>query len=227
MAGRGLDDRAREALAVHFVCLDFETFFDTKTAILSRRMTTEAYVRDPRFRAHGLAIKAPTLLGSQTKWVQAAHLPELFASLPWNDILLLCHHSQFDGLILAHHYGIKPRLWACSLSMARLLLGNHIRVGLDSLASHFGLAAKTVPYREFDGLQWEQMSLGLRERLAAGAIHDVDLTAQIFGQHLAPCFPRSEYAMVDMTVQNVYRADAGRQRAAAGAGFTDGTGPQG
>ena len=164
-------------------------------------MTTENYIRDPRFRAHGLAIKAPTWLGSQTQWYPAAALPGLFAALPWDDILLLCHHAQFDGLILAHHYGVTPRQWACSLSMARLLLGNHVRVGLDSLASHFGLAAKTVPYREFDGLQWEQMSLGLRERLAAGAIHDVDLTAQIFGQHLAPYFPRSEYAMVDMTVR--------------------------
>ena len=186
---------------MHFVTLDFETFFDTKNGYTLKKMTTEEYVRDSRFRAHGLAIKAPTLIGPKTKWVQAAHLPELFATLPWDDILLLCHHAQFDGLILAQHYGVKPKQWACSLSMARLLLGNHIRVGLDSLASHFGLAPKTVPYREFDGLQWEQMPLGLRERLADGAIHDVDLTAQIFGEHLAPYFPRSEYAMVDMTVR--------------------------
>ena len=37
------------------LCLDFETFFDREYSL--RRLTTEAYVRDRRFKAHMVGLK--------------------------------------------------------------------------------------------------------------------------------------------------------------------------
>jgi DNA polymerase len=113
---------------------------------------------------------------------------------------VLCHHAHFDGLILSHHYGIKPRMWLDTMAMGRLLLGTHVSVSLDSLTRIFNLPAKTVPYKEMEGQQWEGMSVDLRQRIAQGAIHDVQLTWDIFCR-LAPSFPAEEFALVDQTVR--------------------------
>ena len=39
----------------HVIALDFETFFGADYTL--SKLTTEAYVRDPRFEPHGAAIK--------------------------------------------------------------------------------------------------------------------------------------------------------------------------
>jgi DNA polymerase len=85
--------------------------------------------------------------------------------------------------------------------MARLLLGNHLSAGLDALAKHFGLGAKSLDYAAFDGRHWEELSPAVREQVASGACQDVALTVKLFTQHLAPYFPRSEYPLVDCTIR--------------------------
>lgn len=130
--------------------------------------------------------------------------------IDWEKTACLCHHAQFDGLILSHHYGIKPKFWFDSLSTARLLLGNHLSVGLDSLAKHYGLAAKTVPYNLFRGKHWEELPDDIRQQVGDGAIHDVELTWQLF-QILGKQMPKEEFSVVDQTIrmftEQVLRAD--------------------
>lgn len=186
-----------------FACLDFETFFDSKNkySLRNKAVTTESYVRDPRFRAHGCAIYFPEWLSGAPLWYPGDQLPGLFASLPWERMQVLAHHAQFDGLILSHHYGVRPAFWFDTLSMARQLLGNHMRAGLEHLAQHFGLGAKTVPYEAFDGRQWEELAPQIRTAVANGACDDVMLTVRLFKEHLAPHFAASEYPLVDATVR--------------------------
>ena len=195
------------------VTLDFETYFDRDYTL--RKMTTESYIRDPRFRAHGCAIRLPkeaTLkpLAGRTLhfddpfptcvWVEHDYLRDIFSSIPWYDVAVLCHHAHFDGLILSHHFGIRPRMWLDTMCMGRLLLGNHVSVGLESLATHFALQPKTVPYDRMKGRHWSEMDEVLRRDVAAGAIHDVGLTWDLFCQ-MAPFFPAEEFALVDATVR--------------------------
>ena len=45
------------------ITLDFETFFDKETSL--RKMTTEAYVRDPNFEVIGVGIKVNN---QETEW---------------------------------------------------------------------------------------------------------------------------------------------------------------
>jgi DNA polymerase len=176
------------------VTLDFETYFDKEYSL--SRMTTESYVRDPRFRVHGVAIRLP---GEQAKWLHVGQLEDIF-DIVWGDVAILCHHAQFDGLILAHHYGIRPRMWLDTMAMGRLLLGSDVSVSLDNLAARFGLGAKTVPYDLMKGKTWEEMDDALRYQVSAGAIQDISITWDLFCR-LSPHVPAEEFALVDQTVR--------------------------
>jgi 3'-5' exonuclease len=182
------------------VVLDFETYFDKEYTL--KKLTTEDYIRDPRFEAHGCAIRTADVVTGEvlTKWAEARHLHLPFGVIDWSKVAVLCHHAQFDGLILAHHYGIRPRMWLDTMAMARALLSSHLSVGLDPLAKMFGLSAKTVPYEAMKGKHWEDMDAGLRQQAACGCIHDVDLTWDIF-QRLASQLPAEEFLLIDQTVR--------------------------
>lgn len=144
-------------------------------------MTTEAYVRDARFEALGCGFQWIFSTGEPARqWIDGPTLPEYFATIDWEQQPVLMHHAHFDGLILSHHYGIRPKFILDTLSMARLQLGNHISVGLESLARHYGLPSKSVPYDRMRGRHWADMDAGLRAELAAGCLHDVSLTYDIF-----------------------------------------------
>jgi hypothetical protein len=188
---------------MNIITLDFESYFDNDYTL--SKLTTEAYVRDPRFEAHGCAIRLERDLitgegPAFTSWCSASDLHGPFDAIDWSNTAILCHHAHFDGLILAHHYGIVPKLYLDTLSMARALVGTHIGKSLQSLAEHFGLGAKNVPYDLFKGKHWHELSAGVRDQVAAGACHDVQLTWDLFHK-LAASFPAEEYALVDATVR--------------------------
>ncbi len=180
---------------MNIITLDFETYFDADYTL--KKQTTEGYIRDRRFEVLGVAIAAA---GEKAYWVPQEHISGHLNQIDWSKLACLCHHSHFDGLILSHHYGVKPHAWLDTLSMARLLLGNHVSVSLDSLSRHFGLEAKTVPYESFKGHRWGALSPMVRQLLATGACHDVELTWQIF-KLLAKDFPPEEYQVVDTTIR--------------------------
>jgi DNA polymerase family A/3'-5' exonuclease len=193
---------------MNILTLDFETFFSDDYTL--KKMTTEAYVRDERFEVLMVGIRWDNYQDAQcteTIWYGTDTIAPggvyqngILWSIDWDNIAVLCHHAHFDALILSHHYGIKPRFIYDTLSMARLLLGNHLSVGLESLARHFGLQGKTVPYDRFKGKRWADIDPVLRGDLGAGCLHDIDLTWQIFCE-LAKTFPQEEYQVVDMTVR--------------------------
>lgn len=146
-------------------------------------MTTEAYIRDPRFVAHGAAIKwSPN---HQARWYWGRDLPGVLAQEDWSNVMLVCHHAAFDGLILSHHYGVHPKMMACTLSMARLLLGNHISVSLDSVRARFGLPAKKTPYHLFRGKRTHELDENSRQLLAEGCEDEVESIYNIFTRMLS------------------------------------------
>lgn len=89
----------------------------------------------------------------------------------------------------------------CTLSMARLLLGNHLSVSLDSVRQHFGMPLKRTPYHKFKNKTWEQLDHATREELAEGACDEVESIWDLFVKHLAPQFPTEEYDVVDMIIR--------------------------
>lgn len=154
------------------IVLDFETYFDKDYSL--RKLSTEAYVRDPRFEVHGAALYNPKTEGKT--WVDGPYLQ--LGSLA--DSAVLCHHAAFDCFILNHHYGVRPRAILDTLSMSRLLLGTHVKHSLDDLRAHFGLPSKRTPYHLFKGRHWGDLDAMTRREIGQGAIDEVISIYHIF-----------------------------------------------
>jgi DNA polymerase len=177
-------------------CWIFETYFSKDYTL--GKLTVEAYVRDKRFEPHGCATFIPA--ENADAWIPPLNLRTFFSQVDWSRVAILCHHAQFDGLILSHYYRVKPALWLDTLSMARLVHGNHISNSLASLARHYHLPAKSVPYEAFKGRHWDELSGAVQVLLADGGIHDCMLTYQLFCNML-PHVPAEELRLIDLTTR--------------------------
>lgn len=192
---------------MNLLVLDFETYFDRKDFSLSR-LTTESYCRDPRFEAHGCAIK--THQDKPAFWVPRPYLKAVFDKIDWANTFAVAHHAQFDFAILNWHYGHLPAMIGDTLAMARMLLGSHHSVSLESVRRHFGIPSKSTPYNLFEGKHWDELSPAVQQMVGAGACDEVESIWKIFAE-FAKTFPQEEYGVVDMVtrmfVDPVLRAD--------------------
>ena len=187
------------------VVLDLETFYDPKNLrgdpqpYTLSGMNTESYARDPRFEAHGAAIKWSA--NTSAVWYDEKELRYQLQQEDWSDIFLISHHAHFDHLILSHHYGVYPAMSGCTMSQARLMLGNHIGVSLDSVRSQFGFPPKVTPYNLMAGRYWRDMDQHTREQVAVGAIDEVESIWKLFGILMQRGFPVEELDVVDSTIK--------------------------
>lgn len=175
---------------MQLVTLDFETYYDKEYTL--KKMTTEEYVRDSRFKVHCVGLKSPDSPAARIVNLEYAKEDGI------EKYAILCHHAHFDGLILSHHYGVRPAMWFDTLSMARLALPHLKSHSLESLATHFGLPAKTVPYNLFIGQR--DLSADVQRQLEEGCKHDVELTYAIF-QKLLPLVSKEELRVIDLTIR--------------------------
>jgi hypothetical protein len=100
------------------ITIDFETAWDTKAGYTLSKMTTEEYIRDPRFKAFGACIHE---YGSdkRTQWYRGDELPRILACYDPETTAVLAHNAQFDVSILEWIYNWRPCFIFDSLSMAR------------------------------------------------------------------------------------------------------------
>lgn len=176
--------------------VDFETRWDKKTYTLSK-MTTEEYIRDPRFKAFGLCVKE---LGSDEDpvWISHKDIPEFVASVDWSSTAVLAHNAQFDVAILSWRYGAQPALIFDSLSMARALRGVEVGNSLAKLAQEFGLPPKGQAVYSTDGL--EELTPAIEKELAEYCAHDTFLCEEVFNR-LVEGYPAKELKLIDMTLK--------------------------
>jgi DNA polymerase len=194
--------------------LDFETYFDEEFSL--RKMTTEEYIRDPRFEIHGAAVVGDPSTGAQElrEWMTPKQLKEQCehwrntSASGGESIALVAHHAHFDGLILNMYLDYRPDVWLDTLSMGRVVFGSGLRLGLEHLANYFQLTPKNVPYSLFKGKHWSQIPSHDQNQIAQGSLHDAELTLQcvqymLNGGHPAIkyCFPPAEIPVVDLTVR--------------------------
>jgi hypothetical protein len=176
------------------VSLDFETYFDADYTL--SKLSTSEYVRDPRFKAQMVGIKIGR---KKTKIVPAKKIAAELKKINWATHSLLCHNTQFDGLILSHHYGIVPKKYYCTLSMARGLHSNEIGAGLDEVAKFYGGEGKVDGFIETTKgvLNWPP------QMVKDGSVYcgqDVDEMYRIF-REMHPKFPADEIDLIHMTMR--------------------------
>jgi DNA polymerase len=179
------------------IALDFETAWDRKEYTLSK-MTTEEYVRDPRFKAWGLCWKE---VGEDAypMWVRGEAISEWASEINWEETAVLAHNAQFDVTILSWVYGIQPAFIFDTLSMARALRGIEVGNSLAQLAQDFGLPPKGQAVHSTDGML-DEISEEVERELADYCAHDTVLCEAIFDR-LMPGFPPKELRLIDITLK--------------------------
>lgn len=182
----------------HLVSLDFETYYDDEYTL--KKLSTSEYIRDPRFEAIMCGVKIGT---GKTVVVRGDELAEYLAKIDWTTHDLLCHHAHFDGFILSHHYGIVPRRYYCSLSMARGWLSNDVGAGLDEVSKYFGRGGKVDEGKaliNMKGVHLKDMHPEVYRKGSEYCAGDVDEMLLCF-KDLLPDFSERELELIDVTVQ--------------------------
>ena len=176
------------------VTIDFETYYDKEYSL--SKLTTEEYVRSPLFEVIGVSI----ITKSNTYWLEEYEFRALTEVTGFEQALLLAHNTQFDGAILSWHYGVRPKMWLDTLSMARALQNNEKSNSLGALAEQFGLGVKGNEVvtaigkrrKDFTQREWEQYGVYCK--------NDSQLTLDLFTM-LVKQFPTSELQIIDITLR--------------------------
>jgi DNA polymerase len=179
------------------ITVDFETYYD-KTFSLSK-MTTEEYVRDPRFEVIGVGVKVNN---GPTEWASGTHeqIKDYLHTFGWADAMVLAHNTIFDGAILSWLFDIRPRVWADTLCIARALHGVEVSGSLAALVERYGIGAKGTEVLNALGKRRADFTDEELSRYGDYCINDVELTYKLFGL-MGRNFPRQELKIIDMTLR--------------------------
>jgi len=160
-------------------------------------MTTEEYIRDPRFKVFGACLHD---YGSEEppRWYNGDDLHDALAQYDWSKTAILAHNAQFDVSILEWKYDCHPSFILDTLSMARALRGVEVGNSLAKLADEFGLPAKGHAVHSTDGLV--ELTSYIEAELAAYCAHDVELCEAIFSRFIDG-YPAKELKLIDMTLR--------------------------
>ena len=181
-----------------FITLDFETYY-AKDFSLSR-MTTEEYIRDPRFEVIGVGVKVDD---AAPEWFSGTHaeMKAYLDKLDWANSAVLCHNMMFDGAILAFTFGIVPAKYFDTLCMARAIHGVDAGGSLKALAERYQLGAKGTEVLDALGKRRVDFTPEDLARYGAYCVNDVNLTYKLFLALLEEGFPSSELDLIDMTLR--------------------------
>ena len=175
--------------------IDLETYYAKDFSLT--KLTTEQYVNDERFEVIGLAIKKNSY---STQWYSGDDVAGFLAGFDFSNALIVCHNTMFDGSILGWKYGVNPKMWADTMSMARFVHGVHDSASLAALAKRYELGVKGTEVVNALGKRRQDFTPEDLDRYASYCINDVDLTYELF-KELVPHVPRSELKLIDMTLR--------------------------
>jgi DNA polymerase len=179
------------------ITIDFETFYDKDFSL--SKLTTEEYVRHEQFEVIGVAVKVND---EQTEWFSGDHeaTKEWLDGFDWANHFVLAHNAMFDAAILTWRFGIRPKAWLDTLSMARAVLGPTASVSLAKLVEHFGLGKKGLEVEDAKGFRRADFTPSHLAQYASYCVNDVELTYKLF-KELDVNFPIKEKRLIDITLR--------------------------
>ena len=179
------------------ITVDFETYYDKDFSL--RKMTTEAYIRDPRFEVVGVGVKVNN---NATEWASGTHeeLKEYLHTFDWGSSVLLCHNTLFDGAILSWLFDVHPRVLTDTLCIARALHGVEVGGSLHALTQRYGLGAKGTEVLDAIGKRRLDFTDAELDKYGDYCINDVELTYKLFNV-MGRGFPKGELRLIDCTLR--------------------------
>lgn len=177
------------------VVVDFETYYDPEYSL--SKMTTESYVRDERFETILCGFKVGSAPGY---WVDADEVPGELERLQLAGHAVIAHHAHFDGLILWHHYGVRPKLWIDTLSMSRALHGAKAGNSLAALCKRYEIGEKGDEVLNAIGKRRRDFSTYDLRKYGEYCVNDCEKEHQL-AKLMSPNFCEDEIKLIDSYIR--------------------------
>lgn len=182
---------------MNIITIDFETYYDKDFSL--SKLTTEEYVRDERFETIGVGVRVNE---GETKWFSGTFVEtsRFLSSYNWEESYALAHNTLFDAAILSWQFGISPRGWLDTLSMARATDGVEAGNSLAKLAVRYNLGVKGQEVLSAFGKRRADFTPEELARYGEYCKNDVNLTYDLF-KILVPHFSKTELRLIDITLR--------------------------
>jgi len=180
--------------------LDLETFWDVGHSLT--KMSPIAYCMHPDTEIISCAFKfndedTEVIIGEQ-------NVIDYCNKVDWSQYWVVGHNlSAFDSMILSWRLNVKPKLWGCTLSMARPIHAKDVGLSLAKLVQHYRLGKKD----NFALLQTKGRHLKdfTEQEVADMGVYNKEDVDQCYGllKLLIPQTKKAEVMLIDMTIRSL------------------------
>jgi len=179
------------------ITIDYETYYDKEYSL--SKMTTEEYIRDPRFQVIGVGVKVNN---RETEWASGTHkeIKGYLQTFDWREAMLLAHNTMFDGAISSWCFDIRPRAYTDTLCISRAVNGVEDSSSLKALAAKYGVGVKGTEVIHAIGKRQEDFTPDELDRYGDYCVNDVDITYELF-KRMGSGFPSKELKLIDLTLR--------------------------
>ncbi len=179
------------------IVVDFESFWSQTHSLT--KMNPIAYVMHPETEIISCAVKID---GAPTEVYFGDEIAPALAAIDWSDVLLVGHNmAGFDAMICAWVYGITPKMWGCTLAMARPHHASTVGGSLAKLVAHYGLGVKDqTALHNTKGRHLKDFTPDEIAAMRAYNKADTDQTYELF-KRLVKVTPAYEMKLIDQTVR--------------------------
>lgn len=184
---------------MQIITVDFETYYDADYSL--KKVTTEEYIRDPRFEVICVAVKVGD---EKTRcftgdFEQTGRWLEQF---DWENSAVLAQNTMFDGAILHWLFGHKAKLYVDTMLMSYAVDGPYKPASLAALAKRWLQGReKGDEVENTKGKRRTDFGLDDMLRFKEYCINDVDATYEVFCAMLESGFPKKELKLIDVTLR--------------------------
>lgn len=185
---------------MQFYTLDFETFWSTTHNL--KRMNPIDYVLHPATEIISVGLKhghRPTQVTFGEDDVRA-----LLNTVDWANAFVIAHNmSTFDALVLAWRFGITPKMYCCTMAMARPIHALGVGLSLAKLVEFYGLGVKDNT--ALVNTRGKRLADFTRTQLADMRRYNADDTDQCWGlfHKLLPHYTPAELWHLDSKIRSL------------------------
>ena len=188
----------KESDLVQIITIDFETYYDKNFSL--SKLTTEEYINDTQFQVIGVGVK---LNHNASQWFSGTHdeIRDWLQQFDWYKSLAVAHNAAFDAAILNWHFGIKPRRWLDTLSLARAVDGIYVSNSLKAACERWDLGVKGTEVLDAIGKRREDFTPEDLAQYGEYCKNDCELTIKLFAALHTEEIEVEEYEAISATVK--------------------------
>lgn len=181
------------------VFYDFETYWSVKHSLT--KMSAIEYVQHPDTEIISCSIQVG-FNGTAQTYFGFDDIKAQFDLIDWGSAWAIAHNnSEFDAMLLSWRFGIKPRMWGCTLAMARPIHAKDVGCSLKALAKHYELEEKgDLEATNTKGKNLKDFTESEKESMRVYNDIDTRICASLF-KILAKKTTKQELRVIDMTTR--------------------------